>query len=384
MNRDQGHLDIEALGDLLAGLPSPGPQKLLPQAIQQHLSECEACRKLLEMYENSGRDLQSLQVVETLVASSQCPASPQCPDEQILRELAAGVENSGQTDEILEHITSCTRCGPLYRRISEEMSSDLSAEEEQILAGLRLSKPSAQAALAHSLEDAHLRASEDRPVPRNANRLRTSLSAALAATLVLCAVIVWIRHGQQHANPDADLAAAYAEQRPFDFRFAGVPYAPLRTERGAGSAAPKAPSLLQAELGIKQALSASPDDPVLLDAKGKAELFEAQFDAAIADSASALSRRPGSSVFLSDLAIAYALRGDEQNQTSDYTKADDLLGRALQIDPSNRIALFNKALVDERLGLIEAARKDWEQYLASDPAGDWAKEARDHLDQIRR
>ena len=367
MNRNQGHLDIDALGDLLrAGSPSSRLPQTLPQEMQHHLRECEACRKLMEMYEASGRDLESMRLVGPLAPS------PECPNELLLRQLAAGLLDEDRADKILEHLPHCSRCAPLYREFSEEMSSDLSVEEEQILAALRLSEPSAQTALAQSLATVQPRTS----------RNRIAVLSALAAALVLCAALLWMRYGQTHANPNSFVAAAYAEHRPFDFRLEDAPYAPLHVERGARSAGSKSESLLQAELRIKQALSHSPDDATLLDAKSKAELFESQYDAAIADSIGALHRRPDLPAFLSDLAIAFALRGDEQNQSSDYTKANDLLAHALQIAPSNRVALFNKALVDERLGRPAEAQKDWKQYLALDAGSDWANEAREHLTSI--
>ena len=81
----------------------------------------------------------------------------------------------------------------------------------------------------------------------------------------------------------------------------------------------------------------------------------------------------------SDLAVALhetALHEDAPELLADALSASD---RALSLQPQFPEALFNRAIVLERLGLRDDAREAWERYLASDSTSEWAAEARVHL-----
>src|SRR5205085_6828165 len=54
-----------------------------------------------------------------------------------------------------------------------------------------------------------------------------------------------------------------------------------------------------------------------------------------------------------------------------------LQSRALQLQPDNRIALFNRAITAERLFLYKQGLEDWERYLGLDTSGEWSDEARE-------
>lgn len=81
----------------------------------------------------------------------------------------------------------------------------------------------------------------------------------------------------------------------------------------------------------------------------------------------------------SDLSAAYheaAIRYDAPQLFADAVTAAD---RALTLDPALPEALFNRALMIERLGLHTDARKAWQRYLQIDPDSAWAAEAQAHL-----
>ena len=81
----------------------------------------------------------------------------------------------------------------------------------------------------------------------------------------------------------------------------------------------------------------------------------------------------------SDLAAArYAAAADLQ-RPSLYPSALAAADRALQLDPALPEALFNRALILERLRLADEARRAWTRYLAADPSSPWAEEARARL-----
>jgi CHAT domain-containing protein/tetratricopeptide (TPR) repeat protein len=80
-----------------------------------------------------------------------------------------------------------------------------------------------------------------------------------------------------------------------------------------------------------------------------------------------------------DLSAAYhevALRYNAPQLLADAVTSAD---RALALEPRLPEALFNRALMLERLGLRTDARNAWLRYLEVDATGEWAHEARTHL-----
>ena len=58
-----------------------------------------------------------------------------------------------------------------------------------------------------------------------------------------------------------------------------------------------------------------------------------------------------------------------------------MLGKAMAKN-ANAAALFNRAIVYERMGLVHQAIADWQQYLARYGREAWAAEARERLDAL--
>ena len=94
----------------------------------------------------------------------------------------------------------------------------------------------------------------------------------------------------------------------------------------------------------------------------------------------------------SDLAAAYLARGatHRERQTEDLFLAVETANRAVAADPGLREGRFNLALVLEKLGLADEARRTWRAYLSVPPAATpamlngWQAEALDHLRELER
>jgi CHAT domain-containing protein/cytochrome c-type biogenesis protein CcmH/NrfG len=206
-----------------------------------------------------------------------------------------------------------------------------------------------------------------------------------AAIVLLAATGVWIYHLDSSRSPEQLLARAYSEQRTLDLRIPMAKYAPLQRERGpVGSSLNKPSALLKAEYLIKAQIGSQPENASILAAKGRAEILEWQYDDALKSLRHALDLNPDSPETLCDLATAYVQRGDLENRPLDYGQAIEYLGQALRKNPNDLTAVFNRALVEERLSLVEEAQKDWEQYLRLDPKGPWSNEARRRLNELRQ
>lgn len=90
-----------------------------------------------------------------------------------------------------------------------------------------------------------------------------------------------------------------------------------------------------------------------------------------------LTERPAPA--LADLAAALLVRAERAGTPRDLLAAIEAAEEALEHEPGNRAALFNRALALQRWGLVEEAAHDWRAYLRVDSTSGWASEARVEL-----
>src|SRR5258708_2944064 len=183
------------------------------------------------------------------------------------------------------------------------------------------------------------------------------------------------------------LATAYTEQRTIELRIPNAAHAPVRLTRGSlnSSRLDRPTSLLKAELRIAKELQQHPSSPALFQAKGRADLLEREYQAAIQAFEHALESGPETTSLLTDLASAYFESAEaNQRRQSDYSTSLQLLDKALKSRPDDPIALFNRAIVSERMGLRERAIEDWRHYLRVDSGSGWSSEARQRLADVER
>ena len=134
---------------------------------------------------------------------------------------------------------------------------------------------------------------------------------------------------------------------------------------------------------IAQGLKSKPGDSRWLRWKARAEMLEFQADEAISTLTRALEAQPGDGELLAELGAAYAQRAERDDQSgaerSDWANALDKLSQSVRVQPNQSIALYNRALVHEKLSMLNEAIADWERFLDVDGSGTWASEARKHL-----
>lgn len=92
----------------------------------------------------------------------------------------------------------------------------------------------------------------------------------------------------------------------------------------------------------------------------------------------------GSAAAWSDLAAAYLVVAQRQDDSSVLFAALDAANRAVTLDDRNAEARFNRALILEYLALEESARKAWEDYVKLDRDSGWAGEAQQRLTRLDR
>jgi CHAT domain-containing protein/cytochrome c-type biogenesis protein CcmH/NrfG len=390
VSQEEKHLSIEQIECLIEtdpGVVESTAQSGLAEKARDHLVTCEACQRLVSMHKEFEHILRGLREDAPKDAASGCPSA------QSWNELAAGVLLHDDAERLLRHAIQCDHCGRLLRQAAETFSSQQTADEEGRLSSLQSSRSEWQASVAQKLAGMSLQDSVKPFLPLSLEqrrriqiRPRNGWIYAAAAALVLAtaamSLLLW-RSRPNYAN--RLLARAYTEHRTLEVRIAGAKYAPMRVERGAGaSSLDKPASLLQAEALIVERLRKNPDDPSWLEAKGRADLLDGNYESAISSLQRALETQPDSPPLLTDLGSAYFLRAEAADRAIDYGNAIESLSRGLSKSPDEPVALFNRALASERMFLYAEAVNDWEHYLRVDPNGGWADDARNNLQRVKQ
>jgi tetratricopeptide (TPR) repeat protein len=112
-------------------------------------------------------------------------------------------------------------------------------------------------------------------------------------------------------------------------------------------------------------------------------LLEGEFDSALEDLRRADELAP-SGATKNELGAAYALSGDAHQRNSDYGHALESLLEAVRQEPASTRALFNLALVYERLSMLDKASETWRKLLAIEKEASWANEARTRLEEVEK
>ncbi len=203
--------------------------------------------------------------------------------------------------------------------------------------------------------------------------------------LAVVGILAWIQWQSSFTRTTRLLNQAYAERRTIELRFPGATFGPVRVERGDRDALANQPSaLLEAELIVRTRLRDRPRDPKWLEAQGRSELLDGQFDLAVESFERALESEPKSSALLIDLAVAHFESAEVSGSPVDYGRTVELLTQVLEKEPDNPTALFNRAVVLGKLRLYDQAVQDWTHYLRVDPKGSWADDARARLIVIQQ
>ncbi len=344
-----------------------------------HLESCNQCREKAKAYEAAAMKVSRLNPVPR-------PSSGGCTKAEEWRAVASGAVSPERANEYLLHAAQCDTCGPLVRT-TRAFDAEFTPEEE--LAISRLTMPAAErtqmAARLSSKSQAGAMESKPGLSLWTLFRMRPAFAYGLSAAVLVIVAGALLLLNSRTASPDKLLARAYAEQRTLEPRFAGAEYGPVRIVRGPGQSSVNKPqALLDAESMIHRHLQKEPNSTLWLDAKGRVDLLEANYDAALQTFQKALDLEPNSPRLLTDAASAYFERGQLAGRPDDYGQAIELLGRVLARNANDPVALFNRALIDEKMFLYHQALEDWNHYLRIDPTGDWAEEARRHRDAVQQ
>jgi CHAT domain-containing protein/tetratricopeptide (TPR) repeat protein len=354
------------------------------ETIRCHADSCEICGRLVSMRVDFHRRLNQLRT------STDPSRTPRCADGEVLWALACGLLPPETASTTLQHVTGCDFCSQAFRVAMEEFTGEPTPQEIQLARTVEFSQSAKLPELALKLASPSREPEKPAGSPTYSTTpfrfWRPTLALSTAVLLLVVSYLTFqsIR-GVHPGNAERLLAQAYTSARPFELRLRGADFAPLRIQRGSQrSQTQRPPELLEAEALIGRKLNETPDDPEWLRARGQADLLDGRYSSAVDALQRARDLRPNSFELETDLATALFERAEADNSVADYSTAADLLSKALRQNPDDEISLFNRALVLERLFLFDQADDDWEHYLKIDPAGGWASEARQHLEDLKR
>jgi hypothetical protein len=271
----------------------------------------------------------------------------QCPTDETLALFAAGDLEDTERTNVLDHVEECREC----------LSAVLAAVE-------------------------HLR-EESAGAAQPATSHRWWLSAVAAAAFIgIVAVPLWHTH-----QPSVGTLAALAPKsdRVLEARLSGgFAWAPYH---GPARSTDPAPDVSRLKLGgaAGELIERAENDPGA-DAQHAAGLAMVLVDKPQEGAArlEAVARSSRDAATWSDLAAAQYEAAIQLRQPSLFARALASAGEALQSNPRSTEALFNRALILERMERTADARAAWQRYLAVDPSSPWASEARERLASLGR
>src|SRR5262249_19878466 len=254
--------------DQIRGVASAGPSSL-PSSASAHLEDCRQCAELVKFVNGLGE-------------AKPDPATGlgDCPSQAVLLEIAEGL--TVPNTSLYRHITQCHRCVTALREFAEDLKDDNRPETKDLQTATPGWQRTLAAKIAASAETTVRKPPRVRlPWIHFGRRVRWVYAAAFAMVFFL-AVGSWSVWRSRPSYADRLLAEAYTTQRTMELRIPGAGYAPIRVARGAESSRlSRPPALLEAEAIIARGLAAHPDDAAWLQARGRAELIDDDYEAAI-------------------------------------------------------------------------------------------------------
>jgi tetratricopeptide (TPR) repeat protein len=310
------------------------------------------------------------------------PRRPNCPDDEVLQELAAGILSPAMAGQTMQHVARCNTCGAALRRYIREFSEEQSPDDIAILNQLESSKPQWQKRLVRELMGGGKRFPWLKIAP-----------AAVALAVAIFAVIQGpaLLADYKVKKAATQVASAFMERRTTLMRLPAVEhsdYKPFPIELGPenGRGLDEVPTSLHDATGAaNNNLRAANADPRWLQIQGRALLWEStpgSLEKAEKDFEKARSSGLASPSLEIDLAASYFER-DSRAEHPDLQRTlkvlSEVLGKPNLSKDDQASALFNLAIAYEKTQAWDVAVDTWEKYLKVDPSSGWATEARQHL-----
>lgn len=346
--------------------------------VETHLDDCPLCRGRVLDFQRTRFALLPDPKVKTVPTSD-------CPSEDDLRNLAAGLCSEPIAQKLKAHAATCDHCGPLLREYTEDFSDNFTPEEQAVLDQLNSASPKWQRQTARKML-------KPPPSPRRIFSWKWIVMPSAAATA--CAVLalgiggIWYAQRDTPEKAEKLLEQASTDHRTLEMRFPGAAYSSYKqTLSGDSESLLNSPeSLRQAANLIDSQLKKNPDDPRWLLLSARLNILDWRYKPALA----ILDKIEDPKVVNSPnmrmtraLALYEQAQWEPERKDQIYGEIINLMGKTLQETPDNSTALFNRALACEKIHAYECAITDYERLLKQKDQEGWADEAKDHLNRIK-
>jgi hypothetical protein len=376
VKQDIGHLSDAQIEE--SASKSPGE---ISPSVEAHLSECEVCLdRLLESQRTRFSFLES--------HGMRTEAYPDCPQPEVLQEIAAEGRTPESSGQVLKHAAQCDYCGPLFNRYLQDFSDDYTPEFKTVLQALPSQQERKQRDRARQLA-AQARGEKQSSKPGTAVMPWPFWKKAVAwATPLAAALLVAVGAGPAlmarfELHRDKGLVAkAYAAQRTTEMQLAGMPYGKYADPHvtlgpGGRDVENESPELLDARRAMNERTkSGKPLDSDHLEMQGQLSLLEGNPVKAERTLKDALTGSADPAAVMIDLAATYYNRGD-------YARAIDTLSTAIEhpkaSEQEKSAAMFDLAVTYQKAEMWDLAATTLKKYLARESSGGWADEARSRL-----
>jgi hypothetical protein len=345
--------------------------------VETHLDDCPSCRSRVLDFQRTRFALLPDPKVNTVSSSN-------CPSEEDLRNLAAGLSAEPIARKLKVHASTCERCGPLLQEYIEDFSEESSPEEQAFLNRLRTASPDYQRQTAREM----LQKNRVTPEPTPAIDWRRFFSwkwILIPATAVIVVAAITFPVYLARATPEKVerlLAQSYTEKRTTEMRWPGTSWGePKETLGRATLNQPR--SLLAAKDAIQRQTPETLKRTEWIHLKAQSEILGGMPSKQLIDDLTkATQARPVSQSLMFDLAIANFRMGEVADDRNYYLRAKTVLDEMLASFPPSSAALFDRAVAEERLQLMDQAVADLTRCLTheSDPA--WSAEIQDKIKKL--
>jgi|SRR5215469_15263020 len=332
-----------------------------------HLRECSACAALVEGYRNAGRKIDSVKSLAIVVDRSKCPP------EEVWLELVAGIVQEKEAMDLLRHCSECQACAQLLKEAEDGLEEEVVEAES--------ASPEWQLKMAQ-------RMAAQVAVSREQQRRKLTLWVPLGASAAAAAVVAIVLFSLPKP-PDVEqtLAVAYSDERTLPLRIAGAQHAKLKQRREANqrSLFDTNAQMVKAQNAVSTLCKRDPEGAECLLTQAELNLLDWRYQPALTNLNKIKPELRDSEKYL----LVHAIAVFEQAELSGSDP--DLLGHAvsdltkiLQSNPHDAVALFNRALIYEKLNWMENAAADWLAFLSIEKDPGWREEAQQHLDLIQQ
>ena len=378
MNQQSEHLSnaqIEQYGKRASGA---GPET--EAWVETHLDDCPSCRSRVLEFQRTQFALLPNPKVNTVSSSN-------CPSEEDLRNLAAGLHAEPIAKKLKAHVSNCERCGPLLQEYIEDFSDESSPEEQAFLNQLRTASPEYRQQKAREmLQKPVIPEPVAAPDWRRFFSWKWIMVPALPA-VALIAVGIWYLQRDTPAKVEKLLAQTYTEDRTMEMRIPYAKHSDFHQVRGdTGSLLNLPDSYREASVLITSNLKKRPDDPKWLLLSARFDLLHWDYRSAF----STLERINDPNVIESSearltraLALYEKAEAESQQRDQLYAEIVELMGKSLQKNPDDPTALFNQAIACEKSHMYECAIGDYKHLLDVEKDRGWAGEANQHLRDLQ-